>query len=78
MHRIGRALLVAFVVVSPLAASTGFAQERSADATAIRAVVARYVEARERRDATALAALFTDDPTSSSRRVSGGAAATRW
>jgi len=61
MHRIVHALLFAFVVVSPLAAGTGLAQDRSADATAVRAVVARYVEARERRDATALAALFTDD-----------------
>jgi uncharacterized protein (TIGR02246 family) len=61
MHRILHALLVAFVLASPLTAGTGRAQDRSADATAVRTVVARYVEARERRDATALAALFTDD-----------------
>jgi uncharacterized protein (TIGR02246 family) len=61
MHRIVHALLVALVALSPLAAGTSLAQDRSADAAAVRAVVARYVEARERRDATALAALFTDD-----------------
>ena len=62
MYRIAHAV-VALVVVSFALAAPGpaIAQERSADVAAVRAVVASYVDARERRDATALAALFTDD-----------------
>lgn len=37
------------------------AQSAQGDDAAVRALVARYVEARERRDAAALATLFTDD-----------------
>jgi uncharacterized protein (TIGR02246 family) len=53
------ALLVALsALIAPCHAT---AQDRSGDVAAVRAVVASYVDARERRDATALAALFTDD-----------------
>src|SRR5688572_11002200 len=47
-----------------LAAAVSSAQEdrsRSRDETAVREVVAKYVEARESRDPAAIGALFTDD-----------------
>jgi uncharacterized protein (TIGR02246 family) len=37
------------------------AQNRAADESAVRDLVARYMEAREKRDARALEALFTED-----------------
>jgi uncharacterized protein (TIGR02246 family) len=55
---------VAMVIVASLVAvaGRGVAQSKgAADEQAVRAVVARYVEAREKRDATALAALFVAD-----------------
>ena len=62
MPRIASVIFVLLVVSSALIASSpAIAQERSADVAAVRAVVSSYVDARERRDATALAALFTDD-----------------
>ena len=57
VHAIALAVM-SFALVVPCPVS---AQERSDDVTAVRAVVASYVDARERRDARALAALFTDD-----------------
>jgi uncharacterized protein (TIGR02246 family) len=51
-------LLVAALTMTSVEPAAGQATN---DATAIRAVVARYVAARERRDADALRALFTED-----------------
>jgi uncharacterized protein (TIGR02246 family) len=53
----------AVMLVLSLMTPTGVAaaQERTGDAAAVTGVVARYVEARESRDAGRLAALFTDD-----------------
>jgi uncharacterized protein (TIGR02246 family) len=53
-------LLVLFVL--PLAPDRAMAQPASqADVVALKALVARYVEVREARDAAGLAALFVDD-----------------
>ena len=52
------------VVLSLLAAPTASAQpaaSRPADEAAVRAVIARYVQAREARDSRAIEALFTAD-----------------
>lgn len=48
------------LVVSALLTVPALAQDQAAEAVAVRAVVASYVEAREARDATRLAALFVD------------------
>ena len=62
MLRITHAVATVIVVFSSLGAEgTATAQERSTEAAAVRDVVARYVEAREARDAERLAALFTVD-----------------
>lgn len=60
--------IVAVITFCLLAARPALSQEAAASASpaardeaAIRAIVARYVEAREKRDATLLAALFTAD-----------------
>jgi uncharacterized protein (TIGR02246 family) len=50
-----RLILVVAAVLSALPAQT------SGDEAAVKAVVARYVEAREKRDATAIASVFTKD-----------------
>ena len=50
------------VSLSVVAVITASAQKGPADAeAAVRAVVANYVDAREKNDATAIGALFTDD-----------------
>lgn len=49
----------AILATSPLAAQPG--GSRAADESAVRAVVERYVAAREQRDAAAIEALFTAD-----------------
>ncbi len=52
------------VVLSVIAAATAWAQppaSGSADELAVRAVIARYVQARDARDSPALEALFTAD-----------------
>ncbi len=62
MLRITHAIASVIVVLSSLGADgIATAQERTADIAAVRDVVARYVEAREARDAVRLAALFTAD-----------------
>ena len=61
MYRIARVVALVAVSFSLAAPGPAIAQEPSADVAAVRAVVASYVDAREKRDATALAALFTDD-----------------
>ena len=45
-------------------ATTGLAQSKGGDETAVRDVVANYVAARDRGDAAAVAAVFTEMPTS--------------
>lgn len=61
MLRSARAV-AALVFVSALAsAAPVVAQDRQSEAAAVRAVVARYVEAREGRDPVRLAALFAED-----------------
>ena len=52
--------LLALLAAIPPGASAG-AQRAEQEGVAVREVVARYVDARERRDAQALAALFTED-----------------
>jgi uncharacterized protein (TIGR02246 family) len=59
MHWMVHALTLATVLSSPPV--SGVTQERAADDAAVRGVVASYVDARERRDPKALAALFTVD-----------------
>lgn len=54
------AITAAFALLLILCPAPCHAQDRGDDATAVRSLVARYVEAREQRDAIALAALFTD------------------
>jgi len=62
MLRIASVAAALIVVSSALfAPGSAIAQERSADVAAVKAIVSSYVDARERRDATALAALFTED-----------------
>jgi uncharacterized protein (TIGR02246 family) len=68
MPRLAHAAAVLVLTSSLLAAAPAGAQparagtgQDQADAAAVRAVVARYVEAREGRDATRLAALFAED-----------------
>lgn len=57
MRLVPALLLVALVLAVPRVV----AAQAAADADAIKALVASYVDARERRDPTALAALFTSD-----------------
>lgn len=54
-------MLVLFVAFGATGASTQAPAGRAADEAAIRDLVDRYVDARERRDPAALAALFTSD-----------------
>lgn len=59
-----RVLLAAFLGIAsvlPLAGQTRTRTRRDKDETAIRAVVKKYVDARERADARAIEALFTSD-----------------
>lgn len=60
MHRVVHGIAVAVVVLCA-AARPAHAQVSTGDAAAVRAVVARYVSAREARDASRLAALFAED-----------------
>ena len=56
--------MVIAISLCVLAAAAISAQESTSEAraeAAVRAVVAKYVEARERQDAAAIGALFTDD-----------------
>ena len=55
------ALLVLASAMSAAAAQPPAAAPAAADEAAVRAVIARYVEARDARDAAALAELFTAD-----------------
>ena len=57
------------LVVSSLLTGPALAQDQATEAAAVRVVVARYVEAREARDATRLAALFAE---SADQLVSSG------
>jgi uncharacterized protein (TIGR02246 family) len=62
MLRICHATAAAILVLSSMAPdATAATQDRPADAVAVEDVVARYVEAREARDAARHAALFTED-----------------
>ena len=68
MPRLAHAAAVLVLTSSLIAATPAGSQPAQAgsgrdqaDAAAVRAVVARYVEAREARDATRLAALFAED-----------------
>ena len=58
MTRVASVVLVLLAVSSPGAQAPG---SRAADEQAVRGVVDRYVDARERRDAAAIGALFTAD-----------------
>jgi uncharacterized protein (TIGR02246 family) len=50
-----------FVVLCLILTQGTAAQDRAADESAVRDLVARYMDAREKRDARALEALFTED-----------------
>ena len=52
--------VVGLVMASVQFATTGLAQSKAADEAAVRDVVANYVAARERGDASAVAAVFTE------------------
>jgi uncharacterized protein (TIGR02246 family) len=52
---------IAAVVLSLVVIQSAAPSNRTADESAVREVVARYMDAREKRDARALEALFTDD-----------------
>lgn len=49
------------LLVVSIIAGAALAQSRSADEAAVRDVVRRYVDARDRKDAAAIGALFTTD-----------------
>jgi uncharacterized protein (TIGR02246 family) len=53
--------IAAVGVVCLIMTQSTAAQNRAADESSVRALVARYMDAREKRDARALEALFTDD-----------------
>ena len=57
--RIRVAIVMCLLTVVPLSAQED--QSRAGDEAAVRAVVARYVDARESRDPQAIGGLFTDD-----------------
>jgi uncharacterized protein (TIGR02246 family) len=61
MRRLAVALVVLMAVCSLTVRGQAPAQDRQADVAAVKAVVAAYVDARESRNATKLAALFTED-----------------
>lgn len=61
MRRSFRVVISALALLAVVLTAAPTAQDRAADAAAVRALVARYVEVREARDATSLATLFSDD-----------------
>ena len=62
MRRLTSVVICALTMAVAVAVSApAWAQGRGGDEAAVREVVQRYQDAREARDAKALAALFTDD-----------------
>jgi uncharacterized protein (TIGR02246 family) len=56
-----KAAAIALVMLAAYQGSTASTRPAGQDQAAIRAIVAEYLHARERRDAAAIGALFTDD-----------------
>jgi uncharacterized protein (TIGR02246 family) len=61
MRLLATIVVGAVIAVSAAASAPAWAQAQGNDEAGVRDVVKRYVEAREARDAKALAALFTED-----------------
>ncbi|MGH9163365.1 MAG: YybH family protein [Vicinamibacteraceae bacterium] len=61
IHAAGLLAVLAFVTLRAAPAGAQTAGSAAADEAAIRALVAKYVEAREQRGAEAIQALFTED-----------------
>ena len=76
-HRIPRPSVIAGLVAAAILVPLSLQGPSPEDESALRAVVQRYVDAREARDAAAIAPLFTGDAISSSRTGRGGEGAVR-